>query len=134
MGISPRQGSHQVPQKFTSNTFPLKPESATLFPCKSLNVTFGSSASALGWVLPPEEAPPLQPEKPTVPIKQSATGNNSLTTLLIQMLSRYFANRFKNDKCCESHVRRLTKISAPMNSKSAPLKTSTVCKCLRKRW
>src|ERR1017187_1577397 len=86
MGISPRQGSHQVPQKFTSTTFPLKLARVTSFPCKSLNVTSGASASAAGLpAAPPDDAPPLQPETPSMTTEKRTAAESVLTTLFMQM-------------------------------------------------
>src|SRR6202161_4981643 len=47
-GISTRQGSHQVAQKFTTTTFPFKLSSGTSWPRRSLKVTAGSFARTLG--------------------------------------------------------------------------------------
>src|SRR5579862_54020 len=81
IGISPRQGSHQVPQKFTRTTFPLKLERATLLPCKSLKVTSGSSAREAAVV--PEELPAdllllVHPEKLTAAAKITIADRNAL--------------------------------------------------------
>src|ERR1700691_2090917 len=86
MGISPRQGSHQVPQKFTSPTFPLKLASVTSFPCKSLNVTSGSSASAAGALVEPvDDDPPLQPENPSNTTENRTATRSVLTALFISI-------------------------------------------------
>src|SRR5580704_17297029 len=45
-GISVRQGSHQVAQKFTSTTFPFRLASGMSLPARSLNVTSGSFGKA----------------------------------------------------------------------------------------
>src|SRR5580700_3305493 len=69
-GISTRQGSHQVAQKFTTTTFPFKLASGTSWPCRSLKVTAGSSGRgplAAEFVVPTPETLnqswELQPEK-----------------------------------------------------------------------
>src|SRR5580692_8147528 len=64
-GISAWQGSHQVAQKLTMTTLPLRLARETSLPCKSLKVTSGSfgrdfSAPRPAAWLPPE----LQPAKP----------------------------------------------------------------------
>src|ERR1700730_9252309 len=74
-GISVRQGSHQVAQKFTSTTFPFRLASGISFPARSLNLTSGSFGNA------PDEAgcrvlDLLQPGK-FVPTTDSRTANNS---------------------------------------------------------
>src|SRR5580658_9726403 len=82
MGISPRQGSHHVPQKLTSTTLPFRLDSFTSFPCKSLNVTSGSSASVAGLLAPPPEgAPLLQPEKPAATTTIATASRNVLSAL-----------------------------------------------------
>src|SRR5579863_7769724 len=45
-GISMRQGSHQVAQKFRKTTLPFKSERATSFPLRSLNFKSGAGLPA----------------------------------------------------------------------------------------
>src|ERR1700679_3413810 len=82
-GISTRQGSHHVAQKFTITTFPFRLASVTSCPSKFLKVTAGSSgrASVADGDLPLAAAPEtlnhsweLHPEKFVVTIN---TSNNS---------------------------------------------------------
>src|SRR6204780_1441815 len=47
-GISTRQGSHQVAQKFTTTTVDFKLSNATSLPRRPLKVTAGSFARTLG--------------------------------------------------------------------------------------
>src|SRR5580704_10706883 len=74
-GISTRQGSHHVAQKFTITTFPFRLASGTSCPSKFLKVTAGSSGrdslETAGLLL---AAPELQAEKFVVTISVS---NNS---------------------------------------------------------
>src|SRR5271170_3692357 len=79
IGISPRQGSHQVPQKFTNRVLPLKLARVTSLPCRSLNVTVGSSWRSLaGPAADPEPVDvdtPLQPEKPSITAEKRTPAN-----------------------------------------------------------
>src|ERR1700680_3145982 len=56
-GISTRQGSHQVAQKFTRTTFPLYSESERFFPSRSISVISGAAMRTVG--LAARVTPPL---------------------------------------------------------------------------
>jgi hypothetical protein len=67
-----------VAQKFTRTTFPFRLASWTLLPCKSLNVTFGSSAKACGAELLADVPPPLHPETPAAVNAKNATNSKPI--------------------------------------------------------
>src|ERR1700733_10798641 len=71
-GISTRQGSHQVAQKFTTTTFPFRPARGTSCPSRFLKVTTGSfgfvSLEAADLLL---AAPELHAEKLVVTVNMS---------------------------------------------------------------
>ncbi len=67
------------------------------------------------------------------PTTMIATARRNDVLALFILDSGYFTNRFRNVKRCESQVSSLKKINPPMKSSSAPLNTSTVWRCFRKR-
>src|SRR5580693_7614226 len=73
-GISAWQGSHQVAQKFTMTTFPLRLARDTSLPCRSLKVTSGSSDKGF-WVARLAAWLPLdlQPTKPAAAAASTIT-------------------------------------------------------------
>src|ERR1700734_1680590 len=98
-GISTWQGSHQVAQKFTTTTFPLRLAIETSLPWRSLKVTsgaFGSGFSvprAAAW-LPPD----LQP------VKAAATAARMMTIM----------ENFSDTRMGDTPIREKTYLETPV--------------------
>src|SRR6185437_10610871 len=132
-GISIWHGSHQVAQKLTNTTLPFRLASDKSPPCNSGNVTsgsFGGPGLETNVVFEPLETVVPMPLHPANPIKSAA---NEIAAAphreifrFIKKSSPYREKRFRNVSLPESHVSRFIKISAPMASRSTPLKISTM--------
>src|ERR1700690_1135068 len=138
-GISIRQGSHQVAQKFTKTTLPLRSARETSLPSTSFSLISGAGLPTTlpaALTLPCEETRVARSAYQVSPTRaRTVTTIISIFFIAIPFAHQKFAyieKRFRIVSLPESQVSLLKKTRAPIKSKRAPLNNSTACRYFRK--